>query len=115
MRISDWSSDVCSSDLDDVGEDATVRVHWAGSANAGAKVLRHVLDTERDTWTQVDKHLTTGAGATDFELDAVVPVAGHRANGKVTVLVQHSEGFTTPGQSTRGDAVTAYSAKRSEE
>src|SRR3546814_10867590 len=46
-----------------------------------------------------------------FRSDAVVPVAGHRANGKVTVLVQHSEGFTTPGQSTRGDAVTAYSDK----
>ncbi|WP_210648812.1 metallophosphoesterase [Nocardioides sp. SYSU D00065] len=91
------------------GDDFTARVHWAGSANAEARVGLHVLDVTAGKWDQVDEHLTTGGAPTEFDLDALVPAADHVRDGRITVLVQHSEGFTTPGQSTRGDQVPPYS------
>ena len=58
------------------GADATARVSWAGSANAGAKVLMYVLDTATGEWQEVDRHLTVDVdGETDdFALRATVPV-----------------------------------------
>ncbi|MCR6688366.1 lamin tail domain-containing protein [Cellulomonas sp.] len=91
----------------DAGADAEVRVAWAGSANAGAKVLLYVR-TAAGRWQEMDRHLTTGGGATDFTLDALVPVADHVVDGRVTVLVQHSEGFAGEVRSTRATAVTPY-------
>lgn len=93
------------------GDDFTARIHWSGSANAEARIGLHVLDVRADRWDQVDEHLTTGGAPTDFELDALVPAADHVEDGKITVLVQHSEGFTTPGQSERGDRVAPYSTR----
>ncbi|MBT0993305.1 lamin tail domain-containing protein [Cellulomonas sp. DKR-3] len=90
----------------DAGDDAQVRVAWAGSANADAKVLMYVRGA--DGWEEVDRHLTTEGGATDFTLDALVPVGGHVTDGKVTVLVQHSEGFAGDVRSTRSSDVTPY-------
>ena len=62
-------------------------------------------------WQEVDEHLTTDGAPTEFELDALVPAKDHVEDGRITLLVQHSEGFTTPGQSTRGDQVPPYSGK----
>ncbi|SEB46293.1 3',5'-cyclic AMP phosphodiesterase CpdA [Nocardioides exalbidus] len=93
------------------GDDFTARIHWSGSANAEARVGLHVLDVTAGEWDQVDEHLTTGGAPTDFDLDALVPAADHVQDGRITVLVQHSEGFTTPGQSRRGDQVAPYSGK----
>ncbi|WP_416953712.1 metallophosphoesterase [Nocardioides sp. T5] len=93
------------------GDDFTARVHWSGSANAEARIGLHVLDVAAGEWDEVDEHLSTGGAPTEFELDALVPAKDHVADGRITVLVQHSEGFTTPGQSTRGDQVPPYSAK----
>lgn len=93
------------------GDDFTARIQWSGSANAEARVGLHVLDVRAGDWEEVDEHLTTGGAPTDFELDALVPAADHVRDGRITVLVQHSEGFTTAGQSQRGDQVPAYSAK----
>lgn len=94
---------------DGAGDDFTARVHWSGSANAEARIGLHVLDVTAGEWDEVDEHLTTGGAPTDFELDALVPAKDHVADGRMTVLVQHSEGFTTPGQSSRGDQVPPYS------
>ena len=93
------------------GDDFTARIEWSGSANAEARVGLHVLDVRAGEWEEVDEHLTTGGAPTDFELEALVPAADHVRDGRITVLVQHSEGFTTAGQSQRGDQVPAYSAK----
>ena len=93
------------------GDDFTARVHWSGSANAEARIGLHVLDVTADEWDEVDEHLTTDGAPTEFELDALVPAKDHVEDGRITVLVQHSEGFTTPGQSTRGDQVPPYSGK----
>ena len=92
------------------GDDATARVAWAGSANAGAKVLMYVLDTASGAWEEVDRHLTVDAtGETaDFTLRAAVPVAGHVAGDELTVLVQHSEGFAGADRTERDSAVTPY-------
>lgn len=96
---------------EDAGDDFTARIHWSGSANAEARIGLHVLDVTRGVWDEVDEHLTTGGAPTEFVLEALVPAADHVEDGRITVLVQHSEGFTTPGQSDRGDRVTPYSAK----
>ncbi|MFP3714925.1 lamin tail domain-containing protein [Puerhibacterium sp. TATVAM-FAB25] len=92
------------------GDDARVRVAWSGSANADAKVLLYALDTEAGRWEEVDRHVTTGGAPTDFELGGVVPVAGHARDGKVTLLVQHSEGFAGTDRSSRDDASTPFHA-----
>ena len=94
----------------DAGADAHVRVAWSGSANADAKVLLYVRNTTANRWDEVDRHLTTDGGATDFTLGALVPVADHLADGTVTVLVQHSEGFAGEVRSTRESAVTPFHA-----
>lgn len=91
----------------DAGADATARISWAGTANPGAKVLLYVLDTTANRWDEVDRHLT-GTTATDFTLGATVPVARHLAGTRMTVLVQHSEGFAGADRSTRGTPVTPY-------
>lgn len=93
----------------DAGDDARVRVDWSGRANAEAKVVMYVLATD-GTWERVDEHVTTDGADTEFTLDATVPVAGHAADGEVTVLVQHSEGFAAGNLSERTDEVAAYNA-----
>ncbi len=87
---------------------SSVRLHWDGSANAGAKVLMYVLDPAADRWTEVDRELTTGGAATDFSLEAFVPAADYAKDGRITVLVQHSEGFAGDDRSTRDSAVTPH-------
>lgn len=91
----------------DAGADAKARISWAGSANAGAKVLLYVRTAETGAWQEVDRRLT-GDEATDFTLEAMVPLAGHVTDGKLTVLVQHSEGFAGADRSARDSAVAPY-------
>ena len=91
----------------DAGQGAKVRVAWDGTANADAKVLMYVAAAD-NTWTEVDRYVTTGGAPTSFTLDAVVPVEGNVVDGKVRVLVQHSEGFAGDAGSTRADTVTPY-------
>ncbi|WP_447925104.1 metallophosphoesterase [Georgenia muralis] len=92
------------------GDDARVHVSWDGSANPGAKVLLYVLNTATGAWEEVDRHVTDGETAQadareDFTLGGLVPAADHVADGNVTVLVQHSEGFAGEDLSTRASAV----------
>lgn len=89
------------------GEGSDVRVAWAGSANADAKVLLYV-QTTGGAWEEVDRYVTTGGAPTSFTLDAQVPVAGHAQNGELTFLVQHSEGWAATDLSTRDSQVTDY-------
>ncbi|GAA5146533.1 lamin tail domain-containing protein [Nocardioides marinquilinus] len=88
------------------GAGATARVRWSGSANAGAKVLLHVQDAASGEWEEVARRVTTDDGA--FTLEATVPTAGHVADGELTVLVQHSEGFAGEVRSTRDDDPAPY-------
>ncbi|MFE6996448.1 lamin tail domain-containing protein [Microbacterium sp. NPDC057659] len=87
------------------GSDA--RVAWEGSANADAKVLLYVQDV-KGGWQEVDRHVTTGGAPTSFTLEAQVPVAGHAKDGRITFLVQHSEGWAATDLSGRDSQVTPY-------
>ncbi|WP_435772036.1 metallophosphoesterase [Nocardioides sp. SYSU DS0651] len=89
----------------DAGADATARLSWSGTANDGTKVLMYVRRAGGG-WDEVDRHLTADGGA--FDLEALVPTAGHAEAGELTVLVQHSEGFAGPQHSTRDSAVAPY-------
>ncbi|TFD55532.1 hypothetical protein E3T55_00880 [Cryobacterium frigoriphilum] len=77
----------------DSGDDFTARVRWDGTANADAKVLLYVQNHLTGAWEEFDRQVTIGEESTTFTLDAMVPAAGHVANGVITVLIQHSEGF----------------------
>lgn len=95
----------------DAGSNYQVRLNWKGSANSDARVVMSVLNTSTNSWEQVDHYLTTGTTPTDFALDALIAAADHvNAEGKVTVLIQHSAGYTSIGTSTRESSVTDYNA-----
>lgn len=88
------------------GTDYTARLEWTGSANPDAKVLMYVLNRTSGAWEEVDRHVTTGAsGSSAFDLTAMVPAAEHEAEGKIQVLIQHSEGFAGADRSTRSTVV----------
>jgi LPXTG-motif cell wall-anchored protein len=86
-------------------DDATVRLHWDGSANAGAKVLLYALDPSAKEWVELDRYLTVGDAATTFSLEAFVAAADYAEGDEITVLVQHSEGFAGDDLSTRTSTV----------
>src|SRR3546814_4290296 len=44
MRISDWSSDVCSSDLDDAEADARLEIYWSALRDIPLPDLRQAYD-----------------------------------------------------------------------
>lgn len=89
------------------GSGSLVRVDWRGRANADAKVTLYARTVDGG-WEQVDQMLTTDGAATEFTLDALVPVDGHAADGRLTFLVQHSEGFAGTDLSTRETAVEPF-------
>ena len=93
----------------DSGSGALARVAWDGRANADAKVLLYARKTD-GSWEKVDQYLTTGGAATTFTLKALVPVDGHATGGKLTFLVQHSEGFAGTARSSRTDSAAPYNA-----
>ena len=63
----------------------------------------YVLDTATDEWEEIGRHLTVDAdGDRSSALGASVPVADHVADGEITVLVQHSEGFAGAGAAGAG-------------
>ena len=88
---------------------ADARVEWSGSANADAKVLMYVQNNS-GKWEEVDRYVTTAGAATDFTLEAQVPVSGNVKGGKLTFLVQHSEGYAGADLSDRSTAVTPFNA-----
>ena len=90
------------------GSDFTARLSWAGSANADAKVLMYVFNQTTGAWEEVDRKVTTGGAPTSFTLGALVPAAEHVRDGKISVLIQHSEGFAGADRSDRSTTVTDY-------
>ncbi|MFW2512638.1 lamin tail domain-containing protein [Demequina sp. SO4-13] len=96
----------------DVGTDVDgdVRLRWDGAANARAKVMLHVLDPESDTWVEADRHITAidGEGLEEFTLETVVSTSEYAADGVVTAVVQHSEGYAGDDRSSRTTAVTPH-------
>ena len=92
------------------GKDFTARLSWAGSANAEAKVLMYVFNQSTGSWEEVDRRVTTSGAPTSFTLGALVPAANHVRDGKISVLIQHSEGFAGADRSGRSTAVTDYNA-----
>src|SRR3546814_5601394 len=84
MRISDWSSDVCSSDLEDAREDQVQARHAA----AGDPVLRTVDDIAVAAPVGPRRHLggrTAGAGLGDA--DGRLVAVEHHAGRKLLLLV----------------------------
>src|SRR3546814_20211954 len=61
MRISDWSSDVCSSDLAIVGEVARTYFNLRGLQES-LRVARENADNQRETLRLVDARLDAGRG-----------------------------------------------------
>jgi len=94
-------------DAADAGAD--VRSTWSGRANAGATVVLSVQRRDGSGWDEVDRHVTRNADEA-FELDGVVPIDEYGVDGVVRMLVQHSEGFAAPDQSTRDTAVAPHNA-----
>ena len=92
---------------DGAGEDFTARIHWSGSANAEARIGPHALD-DGGEWEEAEEHLMRAAPRRPSTSTRWCP-RPTTSPRRITVLVQHSEGFTTPGQSRRGDQVPAYS------
>ena len=86
-------------------EQAQSRLTWEGTANAGADVILYALTADGGAWVEVDRHRTQDEGE-QVELSGLVPVAEHAAEGQITALVQHSEGFAGTPLSTREDEVT---------
>src|SRR3546814_13611725 len=66
MRISDWSSDVCSSDLRKAGE-AGPRLSPAGPCHAGTVDLRRAYQPRRDWRDDPPDARTGGAGGWRLE------------------------------------------------
>src|SRR5699024_3030323 len=87
---------------DDLAADTQMRVNWAGNADGRAQVILYAL--RGSEWVELDRHLT-GAEPEDFTLEGLVNAAEFADNGTVTVLVQHSEGFSGPDHTTRDSEV----------
>lgn len=95
----------------DAGGDYSTRLTWNGSANQDAKVIMSVLNTTTNAWERVDQFVTTATAPTTFALTGLVAATDHmNAQRVITVLIQHSEGYTTTGQATRQDTVGSYSS-----
>src|SRR3546814_1435406 len=84
MRISDWSSDVCSSDLDDLGR--------FGHADAGGLVGAGGDDAGVERVDEVGRFRRRAGGDLEDGLQPVLAVAGVDPLGAVAgeeVLVEH--------------------------
>lgn len=88
-----------------------VRANWTGSSNPNAQVTLFALRSDGSAWDQVDRHYTpaddTGA---NFDLSGYVDVASHAKDGVVTLVVQHSDGWSGADTTTRDSDVEAYNA-----
>ncbi|GHD13794.1 lamin tail domain-containing protein [Zhihengliuella salsuginis] len=92
----------------DAGEGATARLNWAGEAEAGAELILYALSADGTGWTEVTRTIAeAGAGeaAAAVELSGSVDVAAHAADGTITALVQHTEGYAGADHTTRESAV----------
>src|SRR3546814_10794026 len=62
MRISDWSSDVCSSDLSDrTRQQMSFRAHIAAARETGLPLIVHTRDAEEDTALILAEEMGKGA------------------------------------------------------
>src|SRR3546814_14176400 len=112
MRISDWSSDVCSSDLDDIlvlgvqaavlklghgiakadavgGSQIIERLHYAARADAGRLDVARLVDASGDQ----DRIMTLaqivhGGVSADFEIDRKSVVTGMSGSERVDIGVR---------------------------
>jgi hypothetical protein len=89
----------------DAGDDATVRLTWDGTADRDSQVILYVLSADGSEWIELTRHRTSTDDEA-FTLQGTVPVADAARDGAVTVLVQHSEGFSGADLSSRDSAVT---------
>ena len=94
----------------EAGADYRTKLSWTGSANPGAKVLMYVRNASTGAWEEIDRHVTVDPEEVEFALTATVAAADHAANGTLSVLVQHSEGFAGAPRSTRESVVTPLNA-----
>src|SRR3546814_4143429 len=92
MRISDWSSDVCSSDLDRLGssEELHPTLHLLSGGYSGCELLAENLDDGEGDVEQLHHHSPQGhhrlqSGRTDQSLCPMLP--SHRLRSR-TLLVQ---------------------------
>ncbi|WP_277051392.1 lamin tail domain-containing protein [Ruania albidiflava] len=85
---------------------AQARLTWTGTANEGASVILSALTADGESWVEVDR-LRSQSDGEQVELAGLVPVADHAADGQITALVQHSEGFAGTPLSSRTDEVTS--------
>src|SRR3546814_9705958 len=93
MRISDWSSDVCSSDLEAVGRGAAVHRQHEPVREA---VAHRLVDAELDQLVEVGHRVALGAMPLD---NRVVERAVPRGRGERRVGRQRSEEHTSELQS----------------
>ena len=88
-----------------------VRALWQGTSNPNAQVTLFAQRADASGGDQVDRRYTpaddTGAA---FELSGYVDVSTHAVDGKVTLLVQHSDGWSGADLSARDSDVEAYNA-----
>ena len=84
-----------------------VRVTWEGTSNANAQVTLYAQLADGSGWTQVDRQYNEDG--TSFTLTGYVPVADYAVDGVVTLVVQHSDGWSGEDTTTRDSEVEAYS------
>ncbi|NHI16153.1 metallophosphoesterase [Microbacterium excoecariae] len=89
----------------DAGDGATARLTWTGTANADAQLILYARAADGSRWVEVTRHLTAVDGE-EVTLAGEVSLADHAADGVVTALVQHTEGYAGPDLSTRETPVT---------
>ncbi len=89
----------------DAGADATARVTWDGTADRDSQVMLYALAADGSRWIELARHRTT-ADDEAFTLQGSAVVGETVRDGTITVLVQHSEGFSGADLSTRGSTVT---------
>ncbi|MFG6402134.1 metallophosphoesterase [Microbacterium sp. P04] len=94
----------------DITPGSQVRATWSGRANADATVLLYAMRADGSGWDEVTRHVAT-ADDEQFTLTGVIDAATYAVDGKVRMLVQHSEGFAGENLSNRDTAVTPHNAE----
>src|SRR3546814_6655316 len=81
LRISDWSSDVCSSDLDDIGADMAVAGHGVRAGHHEKGAIHHVAQVEcpvcRRPQDVAHENLVAPAKGEDDDAPAEDPAGPH--------------------------------------
>ncbi|MFG6444245.1 lamin tail domain-containing protein [Microbacterium sp. P07] len=93
--------------VDEAVAGSQVRATWEGRANEDAAVFLYAMRADGSGWDEVDRHVAT-ADDEQFELSGIVDAAAHTIDGKVRMLVQHSEGFAGENLSSRESEITPH-------